>query len=47
MFTGIVQGMGRIRSVEPRGGDVTMWIETGAVTLGDVGIGGSSAVNGC
>jgi riboflavin synthase len=47
MFTGIVQGVGRIRSVEPHGGDVTMWIETGAVTLGDVAIGGSIAVNGC
>jgi riboflavin synthase len=47
MFTGIVQGVGRIRSVEPRGGDVTMWIETGDVTLADVGTGGSIAVNGC
>lgn len=47
MFTGIVQGVGRIRSVEPHGGDVAMWIETGAVTLGDVELGGSIAVNGC
>lgn len=47
MFTGIVQGMGRIRSVEPRGGDVTMWIETGGVPLAGVDIGGSIAVNGC
>jgi riboflavin synthase len=47
MFTGIVQGVGRIRSVEPRGGDVTMWIETGAVPLAGVEIGGSIAVNGC
>lgn len=47
MFTGIVQGVGRIRSVEPRGGDVTMWIGTGDVPLTDVGIGGSIAVNGC
>jgi len=47
MFTGIVQGVGRIRSVEPRGGDVSMWIETGDVTLADVGTGGSIAVNGC
>jgi len=46
MFTGIVQGVGRVRSVEPRGGDVRMWIETGSVPLGDVGIGGSIAVNG-
>ena len=47
MFTGIVQGMGHIRSVEPHGGDVTMWIETGAVPLVEVGTGGSIAVNGC
>lgn len=47
MFTGIVQGVGQIRAVEPHGRDATMWIETGAVSLGDVGIGGSIAVNGC
>ena len=47
MFTGIVQGMGRIRSVEPRGGDVTMWIETGDVSLAGIELGGSIAVNGC
>ncbi len=47
MFTGIVQGVGRVRSVEPRGGDVRMWIGTGGVPLGDVAIGGSIAVNGC
>jgi riboflavin synthase len=47
MFTGIVQGVGRIRSVEPRGGDVTMWIATGDVSLAGVEIGGSIAVNGC
>jgi len=47
MFTGIVQGVGRVRSVEPRGGDVRMWIDTGGVPLGDVAIGGSIAVSGC
>jgi riboflavin synthase len=46
MFTGIVQGVGRVRSVEPRGGDVRMWIEGGNVPLADVAIGGSIAVNG-
>ena len=46
MFTGIVQGVGRIRSVEPRGGDVTLWIETGPVPLADVQVGGSIAVSG-
>ena len=47
MFTGIVQGVGRIRSVEPRGGDVAMWIDTGEVPLAGVEVGGSIAVNGC
>ena len=47
MFTGIVQGVGRIRAVEPHDGDVTMWIETGHVPLAGVEIGGSIAVNGC
>jgi len=47
MFTGIVQGVGKVRSIEPRGGDVRMWIDTGGVPLGDVAIGGSIAVNGC
>jgi riboflavin synthase len=47
MFTGIVQGVGRIRFVEPRGGDARLWIETGVVPLGEVGTGGSIAVNGC
>ena len=47
MFTGIVQGVGLIRSVEPRGGDVAMWIDTGDVALAGVETGGSIAVNGC
>jgi riboflavin synthase len=47
MFTGIVQGVGKVRSIEPCGGDVRMWIDTGGVPLGDVAIGGSIAVNGC
>jgi riboflavin synthase len=46
MFTGIVQGVGAIRSVEPRGGDVTLWVNTGSVSLADVQIGGSIAVSG-
>ena len=46
MFTGIVQGVGRIRSREPRGGDATYWIETGPVPLAELAIGASIAVNG-
>jgi riboflavin synthase len=46
MFTGIVQGIGSIRALEPHGGDVTMWIDAGSVSLADVQVGGSIAVNG-
>lgn len=46
MFTGIVQGVGSIRAVEPRSGDVTLWVDTGDVSLAEVRIGGSIAVNG-
>jgi riboflavin synthase len=46
MFTGIIQGTGRVRAIEPRGGDVTIVIDTGDVSLAEVEIGGSIAVNG-
>jgi len=46
MFTGIVQGIGSIRALEPHGGDMTMWIDAGSVSLADVQVGGSIAVNG-
>jgi riboflavin synthase len=46
MFTGIVQGIGTVRAVEPCGGDVTLWIDGGSVSLADVEVGGSVAVSG-
>jgi len=46
MFTGIVQGVGRVRSVQARGGDARMWFDTGDVALDGIAIGGSIAVNG-
>ena len=46
MFTGIVQGVGRVRSVEPRGGDVTLWFDTGELSLAGIETGGSIAVSG-
>jgi riboflavin synthase len=46
MFTGIVQGVGTVRAIEPRGGDVTLVIDTGDVRLDGVAIGDSIAVNG-
>ena len=46
MFTGIIQGVGTVRGIEPRGGDVTIVIDAGDVPLDEIQIGGSIAVNG-
>ncbi len=46
MFTGIVQGVGTVRAIEPRGGDVTIVIDTGELSLDGVEPGGSIAVSG-
>jgi riboflavin synthase len=46
MFTGIVQGTGRVTAIEPRGGDITMTFDTGGVTVDTVAAGDSIAVNG-
>ena len=46
MFTGIVQGVGTVRAIEPRGGDVTLVFDTAGVSLADIEPGGSVAVSG-
>jgi riboflavin synthase len=46
MFTGIVQGVGTVRAIEPRGGDVTIVLDTGSVVLDGIELGGSVAVSG-
>jgi riboflavin synthase len=46
MFTGIVQGVGTVRAIEPRGGDVTLVFDTGSVSLAGIELGGSIAVSG-
>lgn len=46
MFTGIIQGVGAVRAIEPRGGDVAITFDTGDVDLDEVELGGSIAVNG-
>jgi len=46
VFTGIVQGMGEARALEPRGGDVRLRIDAGDVDLADLRAGDSVAVNG-
>jgi riboflavin synthase len=46
MFTGIVQAVGRVVALEPRGGDVRLTVAAGALGLGDVALGDSIAVAG-
>ena len=47
MFTGIVQSVGRIARLEPRGGDVRLHVDTSDLDLADVALGDSIAVSGC
>jgi riboflavin synthase len=46
MFTGIVQAVGRLRSLEPRGGDLRLTVETGGLDLTGVAVGDSISVSG-
>ena len=46
MFTGIIQAVGKISSIEPRGQDVRMVIAATGMDLSDVALGDSIAVNG-
>lgn len=46
MFTGIIEAIGSIRSIEARGGDVRLYIATGKLDLSDVKLGDSIATNG-
>lgn len=46
MFTGIIQTVGRIARLEPRGGDVRLHVDTADLDLTDVQLGDSIAVSG-
>lgn len=46
MFTGIIQAVGEIERLEPRGGDVRVAVRAGKLGLDDASIGDSIAVNG-
>ena len=46
MFTGLVQGVGRLRAREPRGGDVRLHVDAGTLPFGAVQPGESISVNG-
>ncbi len=46
MFTGIIEAVGRIKNIEPVGGDMRLHVEVGNLDMGDVQTGDSIAVNG-
>lgn len=46
MFTGIIQAVGSIASLEPRQGDLRLTIATGQLDMSDVALGDSIATNG-
>ena len=46
MFTGIIEAVGKIARMEPKGGDMRLRIQTGKLSLADVKLGDSIAVNG-
>ncbi len=46
MFTGIIEAVGRIKNIEPVGGDMRLHVETGSLDMADVQLGDSIAVNG-
>jgi riboflavin synthase len=47
MFTGIVQSIGEVRAVTPRGGDVELLIGAPGLDLSSVAIGDSISCSGC
>ena len=46
MFTGIIQAVGKIVTLEPRGGDVRIVIDSSKMSMTRVELGDSIAVNG-
>jgi riboflavin synthase len=47
VFTGIIQAVGEVRALTPRGGDVELLIGASTLDLSNVAIGDSIAVSGC
>jgi riboflavin synthase len=46
MFTGIIQAVGTIAAIEPRGADCRLYVRTGGLDLGDAAVGDSIATSG-
>ena len=47
MFTGIVEAIGKVAAVAPKGDGLRLVIAPGALDIADVAVGDSVAVNGC
>ncbi len=47
MFTGIIQAVGKIEALTPKGGDLRISIDTGALPMENVKLGDSICVSGC
>ncbi len=46
MFTGIIEAVGTVRRMEPRGGDLRLTVTVGKLDMADVKLGDSIATNG-
>jgi riboflavin synthase len=46
MFTGIIQAIGEVTAMQSRGGDLRLRVNTGKLSLDDVGLGDSICTNG-
>lgn len=46
MFTGIIEAVGQITALEPKGGDLRLRVKTNSLDLADVALGDSIATNG-
>jgi len=46
MFTGIIQTVGTVASIESHGGDTRLWIDASQLDLADVAVGDSICVSG-
>ncbi|MCW8922722.1 MAG: riboflavin synthase [Gammaproteobacteria bacterium] len=46
MFTGIIEAVGKVKRIEPIGGDMRLTVDVGSLDMSDVNLGDSIAVNG-
>ena len=46
MFTGIIEAIGTISALTPKGADISVTVDSGSLDLSDVKLGDSIATNG-